>query len=63
MREERNYTGDVLAFLNHLKLEINLWRALMSSLDTTQILKEAHVKGPQLQFTKGSYRGSYRGGA
>ena len=33
-RGERNYTDEALALLNHLKPLMNLWRALMSALDT-----------------------------
>ena len=31
---ERDYTDEALALLNHLKPLMNLWRALMSTLDT-----------------------------
>ena len=33
-RGERKYTDIALALLNHLKLLMNLWRALISPLDT-----------------------------
>ena len=34
IREESDYTDEALAFLNRHKLLINLWKALISALDT-----------------------------
>ena len=33
-KRERDYNDEALALLNHLKPLMNLWRALMSALDT-----------------------------
>ena len=33
-RRERDYTDEALAFLNYLKLLMNLWRTLILTLDT-----------------------------
>ena len=33
-KDERHYTNEVLTLLNHLKLLMNLWKALIFALDT-----------------------------
>ena len=50
-REERYYTDEVLVFFNNFKLLMDLWRALISTLETE--FKEAPAKDPQSQLTKG----------
>ena len=42
-RGERDYTDEALALLHHFKPLMNLWRALMSALDT----EEAPTRAPQ----------------
>ena len=45
---ERDYSDETLAHLNQAKLLINLWRALMSALDTE--FKPAKKPQPQLTY-------------
>ena len=51
-RAERDYTNEALALLNHIKAVMNLWKALMSALNTEfKSSNKAPAKSPQ--FTKG----------
>ena len=59
---ERNYADEAPAFPNLLKLLINLWRALMSALDTEfKSSKKSLLKVLNLNLLRAL--GSYRGGA